>query len=175
MGGREGASINYTFEPSGHWTTNVCCSITRPLSPGWKRQSSSRLVGSVSRRFPALITSQGLVRKQAHPAEAGDNRLPFLFGEKVTELIGSGYKIRLLGRRRLGGTLLGLGPGETTYLQPRFGLRVEPTEVDESLHQSRIALVPERAAHDGVRLGDVVGLAEGDRVPVGIREKRVAV
>ena len=70
------------------------------------------------------------------------------------------------------GALRGLRPRQTLF-DPIFLQRVEPTKFDERTYELGESLVPQRPAHDRVRLGYIVPLAVRCRVAVRICNKRI--
>ncbi len=125
--------------------------------------------------------------EEPDPAQARDDARGLCLRGELAELLDAGDKgavvkgsvvsrqiymrdVRLSGVSSAGGLLGSLGPGEPGN-EPLFLGGIEVAEVDERLDKLGESLVPERSAHNGLGLGDVVELAEGRRVAVGVRDE----
>lgn len=75
--------------------------------------------------------------------------------------------VRFLGINGAGSLLGGLSPGDSGD-EPFLLSGVEPLEGNERLDELGETLVTETTTDDGLRLRDVVKLAEGSRVAVGV-------
>jgi hypothetical protein len=75
--------------------------------------------------------------------------------------------VRFLGINGAGSLLGGLSPGGSGD-EPFLLSGIEPLEGNERLDELGEALVTESATDDGLRLRDIVKLAEGSRVTVGV-------
>lgn len=111
-----------------------------------------------------------LIGEEADPAQAGEEAVPLLVvGERGLGLHGSD-EVRLGGRggaQDLAGSFF---PGGGA-VEDGVGLVLQEADVDEDLDHLRETLETEGTADDGLGLGDLVALAEGGRVTVGVADE----
>ena len=108
-----------------------------------------------------------LIGEQADPAETGEEAVALVVvGERGLGLHG-GDEVLLGGRGGAKDLAGGLLPG-SGLVEDGVGLVVQEADVDQDLDHLGEALEAQGTAEEGLGLGDVVALAEGSRVTVGV-------
>lgn len=127
-------------------------------SPSQRRPETMRTSSAASSNAQTALTRATSALQARHQKSASKNasfrQLPFR---------------RVCSARR---ALRGLRPRQTLS-DPIFLQRIEPTKFDERTYELGESLVPQRPAHDRVRLGYIVPLAVRCRVAVRVRNKRI--
>lgn len=133
-------------------------------------QSATKRVQKVDRRSARDDFLRA--REQADPFEARDDTVRLSLVRECYELLDLRNKSCFIRCRCASGLLHDLGKAQPLD-QPFLLLILEPTQFHQRADEFGEALIPQCPTDNCFGLGDIVKLAEGRRITVRVRDKRV--